>query len=75
MEENKIYQIHTKIAAEEKTEYNSVPQPAAGSSLLSGCPPDKSLFGAFHSNPIIQKMLVFNMNNKKDKFKFKDLFR
>ncbi len=27
------------------------------------------------TNPIIQKMLFFNLNNKKGKFKFKDLFR
>ena len=26
-------------------------------------------------NPILQKMFLANMNNKKDKFKFKDLFR
>ena len=27
------------------------------------------------TNPIIKKMLFFNLNNKKGKFKFKDLFR
>ena len=30
---------------------------------------------SFQTNPIIQKMLFFNLNNKKGKFKFKDLFR
>ncbi len=35
----------------------------------------KPLFASFHTNPLIQKMLILNINNKKDKFKFKDLFR
>lgn len=30
---------------------------------------------SLQTNPIIQRMLLCNMNNKKDKFKFKDLFR
>ena len=30
---------------------------------------------SLQTNPILQKMLLTNMNNKKDKFKFKDLFR
>ena len=30
---------------------------------------------SLQTNPIIQKMLFFNLNNKKGKFKFKDLFR
>ncbi len=30
---------------------------------------------SFQTNPIIQKMLFLNLNNKKGKFKFKDLFR
>ncbi len=30
---------------------------------------------SFQTNPILQKMLFFNLNNKKGKFKFKDLFR
>ena len=30
---------------------------------------------SFQTNPIIQRMLFFNLNNKKGKFKFKDLFR
>ena len=29
----------------------------------------------FHSNPILQQMFLLNLNNKKGKFKFKDLFR
>ena len=29
----------------------------------------------FQTNPIIQKMLFYSLNNKKGKFKFKDLFR
>ena len=28
-----------------------------------------------HTNPIIQRMLLCNLESKKDKFKFKDLFR
>ena len=30
---------------------------------------------SLQTNPILQKMFLTNMNNKKDKFKFKDLFR
>ena len=30
---------------------------------------------SFSTNPIIQRMLLTNLQNKKDKFKFKDLFR
>ena len=30
---------------------------------------------SLQTNPILQKMFLANMNNKKDKFKFKDLFR
>lgn len=30
---------------------------------------------SLHTNPLIQKMLFLNLNNKKGKFKFKDLFR
>lgn len=30
---------------------------------------------SFQTNPIIQKMLLSNINNKKGKFSFKDLFR
>ena len=30
---------------------------------------------ALSTNPIIQRMLLTNLQNKKDKFKLKDLFR
>ncbi|MBQ8886800.1 MAG: hypothetical protein IJY61_03775 [Candidatus Gastranaerophilales bacterium] len=30
---------------------------------------------SLQTNPILQKMLLANANSKKDKFKFKDLFR
>ncbi len=30
---------------------------------------------SFQTNPIIQKMLLSNINNKKGKFSLKDLFR
>lgn len=30
---------------------------------------------SLQTNPILQKMLLANVNNQKDKFKFKDLFR
>ena len=30
---------------------------------------------SLQTNPILQKMFLANMTNKKDKFKFKDLFR
>lgn len=30
---------------------------------------------SMHTNPIIQRLFVLNSQNKKDKFKFKDLFR
>lgn len=36
---------------------------------------DKKFNFSFHTNPILQKMFVANMNNKKDKFTFKDLFK
>lgn len=36
---------------------------------------EKSHNFSFQTNPILQKMLFFNLNNKKGKFKFKDLFR
>lgn len=29
----------------------------------------------FQTNPILQKMLLCNINNKKGKFQFKDLFK
>lgn len=29
----------------------------------------------FHTNPILQKMFIANMNNKKGKFSIKDLFK
>ena len=34
--------------------------------------PKKSLF---QTNPILHEMFVSNMNNKKNKFNFKDLFK
>lgn len=36
---------------------------------------EKKLNFSFQTNPILQKMFVANINNKKDKFKFKDLFK
>jgi hypothetical protein len=37
--------------------------------------PEKKKQSIFHSNPILQKMFLTNMNNKKGKFSLKDLFR
>ncbi len=31
--------------------------------------------GLYQTNPILQEMLVENVNNKKNKFKIKDLFK
>lgn len=39
------------------------------------CENDKKNNLSFHTNPILQKMFLANMNNKKDKFAFKDLFK
>lgn len=30
---------------------------------------------SFHTNPIIKRMIEYSFDNKKQKFKFKDLFR
>ncbi len=35
----------------------------------------KSFSSGFQTNPILQKMLLSNLNNKKGKFSFKDLFK
>jgi len=35
----------------------------------------KSFSFGFQTNPILQKMLLSNLNNKKGKFSFKDLFK
>lgn len=31
--------------------------------------------GFFHTNPILQQMFLSNLNNNKNKFNFKDLFK
>lgn len=37
--------------------------------------PAKKQVSSFSTNPILKKMLVFNLENKKNKFSLKDLFR
>ena len=36
--------------------------------------PQLSQASPFSTNPIVQRMLLFNIQSKKNKFKFKDLF-
>ena len=36
---------------------------------------NKKSWFSFQTNPIIKKMLLTNLENKKDKFKFQDIFK
>ncbi len=37
--------------------------------------PEKKQVSSFSTNPILKKMFFVNINNKKGKFSFKDLFK